>query len=198
MTSSPAEPALVLVGPMGAGKTSIGRRVSRELGLSFADTDAMVAREHGTIPDLFREHGEEHFRMLERRAVERALAAGGVVSLGGGAVLDERTRTDLTHHRVVFLSVSARTVARRITGTSRPLLGGQTDPLAEWERIFTARRPLYEQVADVSFDTSRGPFGRIVEDVVAWARSDAGVGSPSAPVEPAAHMISGQTTEGTS
>ena len=196
--TSPAEPALVLVGPMGAGKTSIGRRVARELGLSFADTDAMITREHGPIADLFRTHGEEHFRMLERRAVERALTTGGVVSLGGGAVLDERTRTALSRHRVVFLSVSARTVARRIAGTSRPLLGGQTDPVAEWERIFTARRPLYEQVADVSFDTSRGPFVRIVEDVVAWARGDAGSGAPAVRAEPAARMTLGQTTEGTS
>ncbi|MFT4230981.1 MAG: shikimate kinase, partial [Microbacterium sp.] len=81
-------PAIVLVGPMGAGKTSVGRRVAKRLGLPFTDTDKTVAAEHGPISAIFERHGEEHFRRLERDAVRRALAGGGVVALGGGAVLD--------------------------------------------------------------------------------------------------------------
>lgn len=88
---------------MGAGKTSIGRRVARAIGLPFTDTDAAVVREHGPIPVLFAERGEAEFRRLERDAVAAALASGGVVSLGGGAVLDPQTREDLGAHRVAFL-----------------------------------------------------------------------------------------------
>ncbi|MFX5684625.1 shikimate kinase, partial [Acinetobacter baumannii] len=83
---------LVLIGPMGAGKTSVGRRVARALGEPFSDTDKIVVRDHGPIPDLFRAHGEAHCRSRERDAVAEALERGGVVALGGGAVLDPVTR----------------------------------------------------------------------------------------------------------
>ena len=80
--------AIVLIGPMGAGKTSVGRRVARALEVPFADTDKLVVRDHGPIPELFAHHGEGYFRALERDAVAEALERGGVVALGGGAVLD--------------------------------------------------------------------------------------------------------------
>lgn len=164
------EPALVLVGPMGAGKTSIGRRVARALGVGFADTDALIAAEHGPVPDVFRTHGEEGFRARERTAVARALTRGGVVSLGGGAVLDADTRADLAAHRVAFLTVTPQVVARRLSGGSRPLLAGD-DPVQEWERILAARRPYYEEVADAVFDTSRGPLSDVVRQVAEWAET---------------------------
>lgn len=161
--------AIVLVGPMGAGKSSVGRRAARELGLSFTDTDKVIAREHGPIPALFERFGEERFRALERVAVAEALAGGGVVALGGGAVLDAATRADLAHHRVVLLTVSPRIVASRIHGSDRPLLA-DPDPVARWQRIFAERRPLYEEVADITFDTSSGPLAAVVADIVGWAR----------------------------
>ena len=176
--STPADPALVLIGPMGAGKSSIGRRVARALGVPFADTDSLIVREHGPIPELFRAHGEPHFRTVERAAVVRALATGGVVSLGGGSVLDPDTRADLRAHRVAFLTVDRQVVAQRITGGSRPLLSGGEDPVAEWERIFTARRPLYEEVADAVFDTSRGPLSDVVDSIATWAASAVPRGTP--------------------
>lgn len=162
--------ALVLVGPMGAGKTSIGRRVARDLGETFTDTDKVVVREHGPIPALFAQHGEAHFRALERAAVENALAAGGVVALGGGAVLDAETRADLASHRVVLLTVAPQIVASRIGGDDRPLLQGE-DPVARWNRIWAERRPVYESVADATFDTSSGPLAGVVAQIVAWARA---------------------------
>ncbi|MFZ8757363.1 shikimate kinase [Microbacterium sp. HMH0099] len=175
MTSSDGAPAelpgaaVVLIGPMGAGKTSVGRRVARALGATFSDTDKIVVRDHGPIRDLFLAHGEAHFRALEREAVVEALGRGGVVALGGGAVLDPQTRERLTAHRVVLLTVAPHVVASRIHGDDRPLLGGE-DPVVRWQRIYEERRPVYEQAADIAFDTSSGPLARVVDDIVAWAR----------------------------
>ena len=168
--------AVVLIGPMGAGKTSVGKRVARSLGVPFFDTDAAVARAHGPIERLFAEHGEAHFRSLEREAVKEGLAGGGVVSLGGGAVLDADTRADLARHRVVLLTVAPRVVAVRVRGSSRPLLSGE-DPLERWTRIYEERRPIYEQLADATFDTSSGPLQNVVERIVAWVRPDHGTSS---------------------
>lgn len=168
-----SEPAIVLVGPMGAGKTSVGRRVARALGTRFTDTDALISTAHGPIPELFARRGEAHFRALERAAVSEALAAGGVVALGGGAVLDADTRRDLTDHRVALLMVSANTVASRVRGATRPLLTGEDDPTSSWKRIFRERLPLYREVADATFDTSLGPLSDVVADIVAWANETA-------------------------
>lgn len=161
--------ALVLIGPMGAGKTSIGRRVARALGRPFRDTDRIVVRDHGPIPAIFAAHGESYFRELERTAVAEALTAGGVVALGGGAVLDAETRERLAAHHVVLLTVAPHVVASRIHGDDRPLLGGE-DPVERWLRIYEERRPLYEAAADIAFDTSSGPLSGVVDDIVAWAR----------------------------
>ncbi|MGB4136177.1 MAG: shikimate kinase [Microbacterium sp.] len=170
--TTPAERPLtvVLVGPMAAGKTSIGRRVARGLGVAFIDTDKRIAAAHGPIPALFADRGEAYFRELEREAVAQALQEGGVVSLGGGAVTDAGTRELLAQHPVVFLTVSAEAVAGRIRGGGRPLLAGD-DPVARWTEIFAARKDWYAQVADRTIDTSRRPMGRIAEEIVAWRRA---------------------------
>ncbi|MET0781391.1 MAG: shikimate kinase [Microbacterium sp.] len=161
--------AIVLIGPMGAGKTSVGRRVARSLGLAFTDTDKLIVRDHGPIPELFVQFGEARFRQIERSAVVEALSSGGVVALGGGAILDAATRADLASHRVVLLTVSPHTVAARIRGTDRPLLA-DGDPVARWQRIFAERRGLYEEVADLTLDTSSGPLSGIVAEIVTWAQ----------------------------
>lgn len=164
--------SLVLVGPMGAGKTSVGRRVAKRLGVAFIDTDKRIAAEYGPIPEIFVEHGEAHFRELERAAVATALAEGGVVSLGGGAVTDAGTRELLHDRQVVFLSVSPEAVAERIHGGGRPLLSGE-DPLARWTQIYEQRRGWYDEVATVTFDTSRRPMHRIAEEIARWRRDQA-------------------------
>jgi len=170
MSRPESAPALVLVGPMGAGKTSIGRRAARELGLRFADTDALIVRAHGPIPEIFATHGERRFREIERDTVAAALASGGVVSLGGGSVIDADTRARLSEHRVAFLTVSPVTVASRLRGSNRPLLADEEDPIARWQAIFAERRPLYEEVADATFDTSSGPLSAVVADIAEWYR----------------------------
>ncbi len=169
MTSGAESLGLVLVGPMAAGKTSIGRRVARSLGVPFIDTDKRIVAEHGPIPTLFAEHGEDRFRELEHDAVAAALREGGVVSLGGGAVTRRGTRELLRAHHVVFLTVSPAAVADRILGGGRPLLDAD-DPVARWTEIFEERRAWYDEVAGVTFDTSRRPMQRIAEDIVAWRR----------------------------
>jgi len=163
--------AIVLVGPMGSGKTSIGRRVARELKVSFTDTDSLVTREHGPIPAIFAADGEARFREFERAAVREALQSGGVVALGGGAVLDEETRRDLAEHNVILLMVSPQTVRTRIHGESRPLLTQGEDPIARWEAILEQRRPLYDAVADLTIDTSTGPLAGVVTEIVSWVRA---------------------------
>ncbi|WP_324011354.1 shikimate kinase [Microbacterium sp. JZ70] len=164
--------AIVFVGPMGAGKSSLGKRVARALGLPFTDTDTAIVRAHGPIAELFAREGEARFREIEREAVRTALEGGGVVALGGGAVLSAETRERLRAHRVVLLTVDETAIAHRIRGHKRPLLNGDVDPVAEWTRIRAEREPLYAEVADAVFDTSRGPTQRTVERIVAWLRGD--------------------------
>lgn len=170
MTSAADPLTLVLVGPMAAGKTSVGRRVARRLRVAFVDTDKRIVAAHGPIPALFAAHGEAHFRDLERTAVAEALSEGGVISLGGGAVTQAETRELLKGHPVVFLTVSPEAVADRIRGGNRPLLAGEEDPVERWKKIFEERRGWYAEVASTTFDTSRRPMQKIADEIVAWRR----------------------------
>ena len=155
---------VALIGPMGAGKSSIGRRLAKALGVPFTDTDARIAVAHGPIPELFAERGEAGFRAVERQAVAAALAEAGVVALGGGAVLDPATRADLAHCTVVLLTVDEDVVAERLAAGRRPLL---TDGVASWRRILDERLPLYRELADVVVDTSRRPMAHVVDELAA-------------------------------
>lgn len=161
-------PLAVFIGPMGAGKTRLGKRVARALEVPFTDTDKVIVAEHGPIADIFDTHGEAYFRSLERDAVREALTGGGVVSLGGGAVLDPATQLELESLPVVYLAVDAEAVAERVNDGERPLVRGG---IGDWQRIYDARRPLYERLASVTIDTSRLPRERLVDDIVAWIRS---------------------------
>ena len=160
---------LVLIGPMGSGKTKLGKRVSTILGRPFVDTDRMIVAQHGTIAELFAQYGESHFRALERVAVEDALAQDAVVALGGGAILNEQTQADLLDRRVALITVSAAAVAPRIVGRKRPLLAGGTEA---WTQIFESRREIYERLATRVWDTSSRPLTPIAAEIAAWAASD--------------------------
>jgi shikimate kinase len=165
--------ALVLIGPMGAGKTSIGRRVAKALRVPFYDSDIAVVRDHGPIEQIFAEHGEAQFREWEKDAVLAGLAQGGVVALGGGAVLHAATQTALHDHRVALLTVEPRVVAGRVRDSARPLLRqGDGDAMERWTQIMDARRPVYDALADATFDTSHGPLQQVTDAIVAWARTD--------------------------
>jgi len=161
---------VVLIGPMGAGKTSIGKKLSRRLDVPFVDSDRLVVRRHGAIAELFERHGEAHFRELEHAAVVEALAGVGVVSLGGGAVLDHRTRASLSGLPVVLLTVTAEAVESRLAGGSRPLL--QRGGVDAWRAIADERDPVYRSLASVVFDTSHRPVSTVVDDIETWLDSE--------------------------
>jgi shikimate kinase len=163
---------LVVIGPPGAGKTTVGRLVAERLGVPFVDTDAVVESRAGRrIPDIFLEDGEPSFRDLERAAVVDVLGtADGVVSLGGGAVLDPRTEADLAGHRVVFLDVGIADAARRVGfGQHRPLLG--INPRAQWTKLMADRRAVYERIAGFVVDTAGREAPQVADDVVERLRS---------------------------
>ena len=161
-------PLAVFIGPMGAGKTRIGKRVARALDVPFTDTDKVIVAAYGPIADIFDAHGEPHFRALERDVVREALTGPGVVSLGGGAVLAAETQRLLAELPVVYLQVDADAVTARLADGTRPLVRGGIE---DWQRIYDARRAIYEGLASVTFDTSRLPRDRIAQDVVAWIAS---------------------------
>ena len=149
---------LVLVGPMGAGKSTVAALLAEADGVSARDSDADIeAAEGRSISDIFVESGEAHFRELERAAVAAALADhDGVLSLGGGAVLDEETRRLLTgpDHTVVFLRVGLAEAVKRVgLGTSRPLLLGNVR--SRIKALLDERTPIYESVADLVVDTDQ-------------------------------------------
>jgi shikimate kinase len=141
-------PVVVFIGPPGAGKTTIAEAVARQRGLVARDTDTDVERNTGrTVAEIFIDDGEPAFRELEHEAVLRALAEhDGVLSIGGGAVLDPRTRDALRGHTVIFLDVRIADASKRIgLNRDRPLLLG--NPRAQWTQMMDRRRPIYTEIA---------------------------------------------------
>ena len=166
--SPPQRPVLVIVGPPGAGKTTVGRVLARRLGLEFIDVDALIVERIGkSIAEMFTDEGEDAFRALEREVVAQALAGtDGVLALGGGSVLAADTRARLRGHRVVLLWVGLADGIRR-TGLSaaRPLLAG-VNPRATFKALLDARAPLYREVATVEVDTSRRSANQVAREVL--------------------------------
>jgi shikimate kinase / 3-dehydroquinate synthase len=163
---------VVIVGPPGSGKTTIGRALAAALDAPFRDVDADIATAAGKpIPDIFVDDGEEHFRALEREAVRRAVAEhDGVLALGGGAVLAEATRKLLADATVVHLRVDlGEAVKRTEIDKGRPLL--QVNPRATLRRLMDERLPLYREVETFAIDTT----GRDVDDLTAEIKARLGI-----------------------
>ena len=166
---------IVLVGMMGAGKSTVGRRLAKQLGWRFFDSDSQVMAETGrTVPELFAERGEAAFRAEEARVLAEALSGPEpvVVSAAGGVVLSESNRKLLTQSgTVVWLRADPQTLARRVgTGEGRPLLGD--DPAAALVDLYEVRRPLYESVASVVVDVDGLSPHQVVDRVLAEAGTD--------------------------
>jgi shikimate kinase len=160
--------SVVLVGMMGAGKSTIGRRLSVRLGLPFLDADAEIEAAAGmSIPDIFEARGELDFRDGEARVIARLLDSGpAVLSTGGGAVMRQETRDRIREKAVsIWLKVDSDVIMRRVKRrTDRPLL--QTaDPEATVERLIREREPIYG-LADVTVRSRDVPHEKIVDECV--------------------------------
>ncbi|MEU8753285.1 shikimate kinase [Streptomyces chartreusis] len=157
-----AAPVVVLIGPMGVGKSTVGQLLAERLGVGYRDTDDDIVAEQGrTIAEIFVDEGEPVFRAIEKQAVQRALSEhDGVLALGGGSILDEDTRALLLGQRVVYLSMDVEEAVKR-TGlnAARPLLA--VNPRKQWRELMEARRHLYEGVATAVVTTD----GRTPEEV---------------------------------
>lgn len=167
----PHAPAVVLVGPMAAGKTSVGRALASRLDLDFADLDALIVAESGrSIPEIFESDGESAFRDLEAAVLAEALAAHrGVLALGGGAAMRPDSGELLRGGPIVWLRISEETAARRLAGgKGRPLLDGQ-DALQRWRDVSTAREPVYRDLHRWQIDAGSGSpraVARLITDMM--------------------------------
>lgn len=159
---------IVLVGMMGAGKTTVGRRLAARLGLPFVDSDAEIEQAAGmSVSELFRRHGEESFRRGEAQIMARLLKSPPqVIATGGGAILHPQTRRLMKKHALsIWLKADLDTIVRRATRRkTRPLLQSG-DPRATISRLMEERAPYYAQ-ADVVVESRTGPHARTVEAIV--------------------------------
>jgi shikimate kinase len=158
----------VFVGAPGAGKTTVGQAVADLLGVPFSDTDAIIeARAGKPIPEIFFDDGEDAFRAMERSVIADALAEfDGILSLGGGAILDEGTRALLASQNVVYLSVELSDAVKRVgLGSGRPLLA--VNPRATLKYLLDQRRPLYASVATHTIGTDGREPEEIADEVAA-------------------------------
>lgn len=157
-------PRVVLVGPMGAGKTTVAQLLAKQWDVTARDTDHDIEATAGKpVSEIFVDDGEATFRKLEVTAVAEALANhDGVLALGGGAVLADVTQKNLAGHTVVYLQVGLADAVKRVgLGTGRPMLLGNVR--ARIKQLLDERAPIYAAVATITVDTD----GRSAEDVAA-------------------------------
>lgn len=148
-------PRVILIGPMGSGKTTIGSLLAEKLGLNFRDTDHLIEeQEEKTVSQIFLDQGEDAFRAIEKRVLrEELLTDGTVLSLGGGAPIsiDAQSALRAIASHIIFLDISLSTVAPRIGfNRDRPLL--LNNPRGQWQTLMEARRPIYEALADATIN----------------------------------------------
>lgn len=162
-------PRVVLIGPPGAGKTSIGHALAKAMNLEFADTDTLIETDQGkSVSQIFIDDGEPHFREVEERICCIALKEfEGVLSLGGGSVLTSSVADSLREcgAEVIFLDVSLAVAAPRIGfNRDRPLL--LNNPRQQWQRLMDARRPIYESLATIKVEVEHKSVNEIVEEIL--------------------------------
>jgi shikimate kinase len=158
---------------MAAGKSTIGRRVARELNLPFVDSDAAIIERYGPIPEIFAQFGDAGFRGKEFELVQHALdGPPAVLALGGGAVTHEPTRRLLAERTVrVFIDVPIRTLLARLTRSrvARPMLGERVDS-ERVQALWKAREPLYRE-AEITVEASRGSQAALAREIAARVKA---------------------------
>ena len=169
--------SVVLVGLMGCGKTSIGRRMGQKLGLSFVDSDHEIERAHGmTVPEIWEKHGEAYFREGEVRVISRLLDRGPIIlATGGGAFMNEETRKNLrAKDTTVWINADLDTLMKRVMRRQdRPLLKSD-DPKAVMQGLMNTRYPIYK-TADLSVTTKEIPQEIMADEVIKTLRSSLGL-----------------------
>jgi len=173
-TGPDAAPIVILIGPPGAGKSTVGALLAARLGVSFTDTDAEVEAAAGKpVGDIFAEDGEPVFRDMEREAVARTLqTANGVVAVGGGAVLDEGTQERLTGRPVVYLETGFAAAAQRVgLAQARPLL--LRNPRATLKTLLDQRLPIYQKLAWMTVATDDQDPEQVAAAIVTRLHPDA-------------------------
>lgn len=158
-------PRVILIGPMGSGKTTIGQLVASHLGIAFRDTDHVIEERAGkSVSDIFLEDGEDEFRVLEKKVLrDELLSDDTVLALGGGAPIsiDAQSALRAIASPVIYLDISLATVAPRIGfNRDRPLL--LHNPRGQWQTLMEARRPIYESIADSVIDVNEKSESEIV------------------------------------
>jgi len=161
-------PKLILIGPPGAGKSSIGRQLSKVLEVPFRDTDVLVEEKAGKkISDIFVDDGESAFRKIEREVVLKEISTGnGVLALGGGSVLDEEVAEKLESMKsnVIYLEVSISNAAPRVGfNKDRPLLA--VNPRQQWLNLMEKRKPIYERLCGVKVSTDNKKPNEVVAEI---------------------------------
>jgi shikimate kinase len=166
-------PNLILIGPMGSGKTAVGRSLARHLGRPFYDSDAEIVQRTGVdIAYIFEKEGEAGFRVREREAIEALLALKGIVlATGGGAILLPENRRLLAQRGcVVYLDTSVKQQAERVRhGRNRPLLSN-VEPTRRLEELMAVRDPLYRSIADLTVATDGRRVKAVAEDIIRMIR----------------------------
>ena len=159
---------ILLIGPPGAGKSTVARALAEDLGLRFIDTDKLIEKQTGkTITDIFVVDGEPHFREIEMQTLRDVLALeSAVISLGGGAPISQDAQDAIkqSHSHTVFLDVSLATAAPRVGfNRDRPLLLG--NPRAQWQALNDSRRPIYEMLADDAIKVDDMRVDQVVAEI---------------------------------
>lgn len=139
---------LILIGPMGVGKTTLGKKLARKLGYKFCDTDKLIEQQSGPITTIFETQGESGFRNLEHNVLRQAVNQFQVIATGGGVVTNPDNIEILRMGFVVYLSTTGKHMKTRLIAGNRPLL---KNGFADWERIYASRKQLYQDCSDVEF-----------------------------------------------
>lgn len=154
--------SIVLIGPMGAGKTTLGKKLSKEFDLPFFDTDRLISSRHGSIESIFKKHGEAHFRELETGALTEALRTPGIVATGGGAPMRPENQALLREHFVVFLDTAQEFVIGKINLDKRPLIRDNPD---RWTEIYEERKDTYANLASATVFTGGKPIRALMSEL---------------------------------
>ena len=162
-------PRIILIGPMGSGKSTIGKSLANKLSLEFRDTDSVIEqRENKSVSQIFIEDGEDAFRAIEREILQQELQGEDtVLALGGGAPISTEAQSALlaSGSHVVYLDISLASVAPRIGfNRDRPLL--LNNPRGQWQTLMEARRPIYEAIADTVVDVNKRSQSEIVAQIL--------------------------------